>query len=177
MSSIISSFFLPAVAQNADACVFWKLTFNRDFRSTEFQEIKINSCPALAASWGQCSLRGALGTERILGWKSSSSRAGLCPPTTHTISKQAARTRCRLSPHVHASLSNFSSYTLLAELLQIIILIVVIEEGEPTTPSVLGTVQTQHLGPNTPRRSLSPRRAMAQDHYAFSSQGRARLLK
>lgn len=110
MFSIISSFFIPAVAQNADACVFWKLTFNRDFRSTEFQEIKINSCPALAASWGQCLLRGVLGTKEILGWKSSSRLAGLCPPTTYTIFKQAAWTHCCFSLHVHASLSNFFSY-------------------------------------------------------------------
>lgn len=72
------------VAQNADACAFWKLTFNRDFRSTEFQEIKINSCPALAASWGQCLLRGVLGTTEIFGWRSSSSLTG-CAPLPHTF--------------------------------------------------------------------------------------------
>lgn len=66
--------------------IFGKLTFNRDFRSTKFQEIKINSCPALAASWGQCLLSGALGTGEILGWQSSSSLAALCPPTTHPVS-------------------------------------------------------------------------------------------
>lgn len=71
MCSIISSFSVPAVAQNADACVSWKLTFNRDFRSTEFQEIKINSCPASAASWGQCLWRGVLGTKEIFGRQSS----------------------------------------------------------------------------------------------------------
>lgn len=83
MFSIICSFFLPAVAQNADACAFWKLTFNRDFRSTEFQEIKINSCPASAASWGQCLLRGVLRTTEIFGWRSSSSLTG-CAPLPHT---------------------------------------------------------------------------------------------
>lgn len=84
MFSIICSFFLPVVAQNADACAFWKLTFNRDFRSTEFQEIKINSCPALAASWGQCLLRGMLGTTEIFRWRSSSSLVGCAPcPTQH----------------------------------------------------------------------------------------------
>lgn len=148
MFSIISSFFIPAVAQNADACVFWKLTFNRDFRSTEFQEIKINSCPALAASWGQCLLRGVLGTTEILGWKSSSRLASLCPPTTYTISKQAAWTHCCFSLHMHTSLSNFFSYTLLVELLQIIIFIVVIYKGKLNSfPSVLGTMQIQHLSP------------------------------
>lgn len=82
MFSIICSFFLPAVAQNADACAFWKLTFNRDFRSTEFQEIKINSCPASAASWGQCLLRGILGTTEIFRWRSSRSLTG-CAPLPH----------------------------------------------------------------------------------------------
>lgn len=84
MFSIICSFFLPAVAQNADACAFWKLTFNRDFRSTEFQEIKINSCPALAASWGQCLPWGMLRTTEIFGWRSSSNLRG-CAPLPHTI--------------------------------------------------------------------------------------------
>lgn len=82
MFSIICSFFLPAVAQNADACAFWKLTFNRDFRSTEFQEIKINSCPASAASWGQCLLRGMLRTTEIFRWRSSRSLPG-CAPLPH----------------------------------------------------------------------------------------------
>lgn len=93
MFSIICSFFLPAVAQNADACAFWKLTFNRDFRSTKFQEIKINSCPALAASWGQCLLRGMLGTTEIFRWRSSSSLRG-CAPLPHTpfLSREIAPT-------------------------------------------------------------------------------------
>lgn len=90
MFSIICSFFLPVVAQNADACAFWKLTFNRDFRSTEFQEIKINSCPALAASWGQCLLRGMLGTAEIFRWRSSSSLVGCAPCPTQHIGLTAA---------------------------------------------------------------------------------------
>lgn len=93
MFSIICSFFLPAVAQNADACAFWKLTFNRDFRSTEFQEIKINSCPVLAASWGQCLLRGMLRTTEIFRWSSSSSLRGCAPlPQTPFLSRQIAPT-------------------------------------------------------------------------------------
>lgn len=144
------------MAQNADACIFWKLTFNRDFRSTEFQEIKINSCPALAASWGQCLLRGTLGTEEILGWTSSSRLAGLCPPTTYTLSKQAAWTHCCFSLHVHASLSNLSSYTFLAELLQITIFIVVIYKAKLTgVPSVLGSIQIQRLSPKPHHWSIS----------------------
>lgn len=84
MFSIICSFFLPAVAQNADACAFWKLTFNRDFRSTEFQEIKINSCPAPAASWGQCLLRECSEPQRFSGGGAPGASQAVPPcPTNH----------------------------------------------------------------------------------------------
>lgn len=136
------------VAQNAEACVFWKLTFNRDFRSTEFQEIKINSCPASAASWGQCLLRGALGTQESFEWKSSSRLPGLCPTTTHSIPKQAAWAHSCFPLHVYVTSSNCFSYTLLAELLQTIIIIAGTCEGTLNSlPGVLGTAGTQPLSP------------------------------